>query len=116
MTDTILAAVRFGGYISIARLIGFLAVFFAWLWLVRWLNEDAKAIASKDTLWTGVIITAGAVGALLFLFIPIFFVGLMLFIIAVAATTLSYIMHRATSKDYFRAHRKKLRASRTLSL
>jgi type II secretory ATPase GspE/PulE/Tfp pilus assembly ATPase PilB-like protein len=94
MPDMLLVAVQFGGYISIARLISFLVVFFAWLWLVRWANEDAKYIASKDALWTAISIAAGAIGALLFLIIPVFFVGLMLFIIAVAATTLSYVMHR----------------------
>ncbi len=94
MPDTLLAAAQFSGYISIARFVGFLVFFFAWLWLVGWVNDDAKSIAAKDALWTGIVIAAGAVGALLYLMIPLFFVGLMLFIIAVAATSLSYVMHR----------------------
>jgi type II secretory ATPase GspE/PulE/Tfp pilus assembly ATPase PilB-like protein len=94
MPDMLLAAAQFGGYISIAKFITFLALFFAWIWLVGWVNNDAKTIGARDDLWTGIILAAGAAGILLWLVIPFFFFGLMLHIIAVAATSLSYVMHR----------------------
>lgn len=94
MPDMLLVAVQFGDYISIPRFAGFLVIFFAWIWLVGWIYDDANAIASKYEMWTGIITAAGAVGALLCLLVPIFLIGLMVFIIAVAATSLSYVMHR----------------------
>jgi len=94
MPDILLVAVQFGGYISIAKFVAFPVLLFAWLWVVGWINDDAKSIGTKDDLWTGIILAAGAVGALLWLMIPIFFVGLLLYIIMVAAALLSYVMHR----------------------
>jgi len=94
MPDMLLAAAQFGGYISIAKFVTFLALFFSWIWLVEWVHNDAKSIGTKDDLWTGIVLAAGAVAALLWLMIPLFFFGLMLYVIAVAATLLSYVMHR----------------------
>jgi type II secretory ATPase GspE/PulE/Tfp pilus assembly ATPase PilB-like protein len=94
MPDILLVAAQYGGYISIVKFVIFLVLFFAWLWLVGWVHDDAKSIATKDALWTGIVLAAGAVGALLWLMIPVFLVGLLLYIIAVAATSLSYVMHR----------------------
>jgi type II secretory ATPase GspE/PulE/Tfp pilus assembly ATPase PilB-like protein len=90
----LLADAQFSGYISIIKLAVYIALFFAWIWLVKWVNQDARDIATKDTLWTGIVLTAGAAGLLLWLLIPIFFIGLLFYIIAVAATSLSYVMHR----------------------
>ena len=94
MPDILLAAVEFSGYISVVKLVFFIALFFAWLWLVGWVYDDAKSIGTKDSLWTGTILLAGCIAAFLWLLIPVFFVGLLLYLIAVAATALSYVMHR----------------------
>jgi type II secretory ATPase GspE/PulE/Tfp pilus assembly ATPase PilB-like protein len=94
MPDILLAAVGFGGYISIVKFVVFIVLFFPWVWLVGWVYDDAKSIATREALWTGIVLAAGAVGALLWLMIPVFFVGLLLYIIAVTATSLSYVMHR----------------------
>jgi type II secretory ATPase GspE/PulE/Tfp pilus assembly ATPase PilB-like protein len=103
MPELLIGAVQLGGYISPVKLVVFLAFFFAWLWLVVWVHDDAKDIGTKEGLWTGVVLAGGAVGTLLWLFIPVFLVGLGLYLIAIVATSLSYVMHRnAVVPDYDR--------------
>ena len=41
MPDTLIAAVEFAGYISIVKFGIFIALLFAWIWLVGWVNDDA---------------------------------------------------------------------------
>jgi type II secretory ATPase GspE/PulE/Tfp pilus assembly ATPase PilB-like protein len=94
MTDVLAASVAFGGYISIVKLIGFLIFFFAWLPLVGWVHEDAKHIETSGVTWTGVVLGAGAVGAIIWLFVPIYLVGLLFYLLAVGGSALAYVRHR----------------------
>jgi type II secretory ATPase GspE/PulE/Tfp pilus assembly ATPase PilB-like protein len=94
MADVLAASVAFGGYISIIKLIGFLIFFLAWLPLVGWVHDDAKVIETKGVTWTGVILGAGAAGAIIWLFVPIYLVGMLFYLIAVGGAALAYVKHR----------------------
>lgn len=94
MPDILLDTVGFSGYISVVKFVIFLVLFFPWIWLVCWVHDDAKAVGTNESTWATIVLLAGAVGAMLCLLIPVFFVGLLLFLIAVAASSLSYVMHR----------------------
>jgi type II secretory ATPase GspE/PulE/Tfp pilus assembly ATPase PilB-like protein len=94
MPDISLLAVEYGGYISIVKLIIFLMLFFLWLPLLGWIFNDAKVVETKEVLWTGVVLGAGALAAIIWLVIPIFIVGMLLYLIAVASTALMYVKHR----------------------
>ena len=94
MPELLLASVAFGGYVSIIKLIVFLAMFLGWLPLLGWVHNDAKAIDTNGSVWTIVVLSAGAVGILAWLVIPVFIVGMLFFMIAVGATSLAYVKHR----------------------
>jgi type II secretory ATPase GspE/PulE/Tfp pilus assembly ATPase PilB-like protein len=94
MPDLALPAVTYGGYISVVKLIVFLILFFLWLPLVGWVYGDARSVETKEAFWTGLILGAGAVTALAWFVIPIYVVGLLLYVIAVGATSLAYVKHR----------------------
>lgn len=95
MPEAILGNIEFTGYISIVKLVIFLVLFFPWIKLFGWVYDDAKTIGTNETLWAGVVLAAGAFGALLWLLIPMpFIVGMLLYIICVAAALLIYIMDR----------------------
>jgi type II secretory ATPase GspE/PulE/Tfp pilus assembly ATPase PilB-like protein len=94
MPNLMIAAVEFGGYISIFKFVIFLALFFAWLPLVSWVYQDAKGVGAKETTWTGIVFGAGAVGAIAWMLIPIFIVGVLFYVLAVAGTALAYVKHR----------------------
>ncbi|TKJ37841.1 MAG: hypothetical protein CEE38_07185 [Planctomycetes bacterium B3_Pla] len=102
MLDLISAAVEYGGYISIIKLVGFLILFFAWLPLVSWVYQDAK-MEGKEALWAGVVLGAGAVGTIVWLLVPIFIAGVLFYLIAVGGVSLAYVKHRnARVLDYDR--------------
>jgi type II secretory ATPase GspE/PulE/Tfp pilus assembly ATPase PilB-like protein len=94
MLDLLSASIEYGGYISIIKLIGYLIIFFAWLPLVGWVHYDSKAVETNDVFWTGIILGAGAAGAIIWLLVPIFIVGMLFYLIAVGAISLAYVKHR----------------------
>lgn len=96
MPSILLMSIEYGGYVSIVKLIVFLLLYFLWLLLIRWSAEDAKAVDTNIGLWIGLILGAGALGILLWWLIPVFIVGLLIFLAAVGATGLAYVKHRNT--------------------
>lgn len=70
------------------------AAMYAWLPLVRWVYVDAQEVRSDELFWSGITIAAAAGGILLWLLIPVFWIGLALWLIVVGAVSGAYIMHR----------------------
>lgn len=96
MTSSLLMAVEYGGYVSIVKLVLFLACYFPWLVLLKWANKDAQAVSTNVPLWIGVLLGVGFLGILIWWLIPLFFVGLLAFAIAAGGTALAYVKHRNT--------------------
>jgi len=94
MPDFLLMSIEYGGYVSIVKLIVYLLLYFLWFLLVTWAARDAKAVETNVGLWVGLLLGAGAVGILLWWLIPIFIVGLLAYVIIVAATALAFVKHR----------------------
>jgi len=94
MPDLLLSSVGYGGYISIIKFLIFLVMFFGWLPLLTWVYQDARAIETKTVFWTGIVLGAGATGALIWLVMPVFIVGMLIYLIVVGATSLAYVKHR----------------------
>ena len=94
MPDLLLAAIGYGGYISIIKFFIFLVMFFGWLPLLTWVFQDAKAIETKEVFWTGIVLGAGAAGTIIWLVTPVFIAGMLIYLIVVGATSLAYVKHR----------------------
>jgi general secretion pathway protein E len=88
------ASAEYGGYIAPIKLIVFTVLFFAWLPLVKWVNADARAVKTKETVWTAVVAATGAGAIVIWLLAPFFIIGLLLYLIAAGATTIAYVVHR----------------------
>ncbi|MHC4720256.1 MAG: hypothetical protein ACYSYT_07255 [Planctomycetota bacterium] len=101
MPNLLLSAVEYTGYISIIKFIVFLLLFFLWLPVISWIYKDAESIGAKQTLWAGIVFGTGAAAAIIWLLIPLFIIGMLAYLVAVAATTLSYLMHRDTRVPEF---------------
>ena len=97
----ILATIVYGGYVSPIKFAIFLILYFGWLFIIDWVYKDAEAIGTKYTFWTGVVFGVWAAAGLIWLLIPIFFVGLAFYIIAAGAATISYVMHRNAAVPEF---------------
>jgi type II secretory ATPase GspE/PulE/Tfp pilus assembly ATPase PilB-like protein len=94
MPDLLLTAAAYGGYISTIKFVLFLILFLSWLWSTGWVNKDAKAIGTKDAFWTILIFGIGAAATVIWLFVPVFIVGILLYIAATGAVSFGYVMHR----------------------
>jgi type II secretory ATPase GspE/PulE/Tfp pilus assembly ATPase PilB-like protein len=91
---TITATIQMGFYISPVKLIFFILGLLGWLPLLKWINRDAVKVKTNVQYWTTAIFIAGAAGLVVWLMIPLFIIGLPIYIIAVGATAIVYIMHR----------------------
>ena len=101
MPDLFAASIVFGGYISLFKFVIYIAAFCAWLPLVGWIHNDSKPLNTKTLTWTLAILCSGALGLIIWLLIPIFIVGMLLFAVAVGATSLAYIKFRNTKVPEF---------------
>jgi len=94
MPDIVLAAVAYGPYISIIKFVVFLAMFFLWLPLVVWVYNDARSLDANEAMWTGVLLGCGALGLISWTLIPIFLIGMLVYLLLVGGVSLAYVKHR----------------------
>lgn len=94
MPHSLLTTVTYGEYISIVKLVIFLLLFFLWIPVVRWVYTDAEAVGSRQSAWAGAVFAAGAVGIILWTLIPVFIIGLILFVLVTGSVSLGYLKHR----------------------
>lgn len=87
-------AIQYGGYISIIKFIIFLAFFFLWLLLIHWVYQDAKAVEASAASWAGILLGAAAAAMIIWMLVPIFIVGMLLYAVAVGGASLAYVKHR----------------------
>ncbi len=96
MPVLLLTSIEYSSYISIVKFLIFLALFFPMLPLVSWVYHDAKSVGTKEVFWTSIVLGAGAAAAIIWLIMPIFIIGMLFYLIAVGATSISYVKHRNT--------------------
>ncbi len=98
---TIIAQVQMGFYISPIKLVVFIIGFLAWLPLLSWVHQDSQKVRTNVKKWTTIIFAAGTIGLFAWLFMPMFFIGLTLYIIFLGVSSLLYVMHRNSLVDEF---------------
>lgn len=94
MLTLLAAGVGYGGYVSIIKLVVYLLLFLLWLPLINWVHSDAQSVRTKVTSWTTAVTLAGTASLLIWPFVPIFLIGLALYLISIGAVAMAYIMHR----------------------
>ncbi len=94
MQDFAVIAVAYSGYISLVKFIAFLVLFFLWWPLIGWVYEDTERVDTSQAVWTGAVLGAGALAVALWLLVPIYLVGMFIYIIAVITAALVYVKHR----------------------
>ncbi len=94
MPNDLLAAIEYGGYISIWKFLLFFISFFSWMPLVNWVYLDTQAVRTNGFTWTLAILCTGFISLLVWLLVPVFFIGLLIFLIATGSVSIAYVMHR----------------------
>lgn len=99
MTNLLLSSIAYGGYISAVKLALFLILFFLWLKSVSWVDRDARETGTKEEFWTIVVFAAGATMSILWLIVPFFIVGLLLYTAAVGSAVFLYAKKRDSAVE-----------------
>ncbi|NLK41449.1 MAG: Flp pilus assembly complex ATPase component TadA [Planctomycetes bacterium] len=94
MSNMLAAGSEIGNYIAAWKGLLMAAAFFGWLPLVNWVYTDSQAVRTHKETWTAAIATIGAAALLLWMMIPVFFIGFLLYLLSVGAATVAYIIHR----------------------
>ena len=71
-------------------------LFFLWLLTTGWIHSDAGNVEAKENYWTGIFLGVGIAAAIIWMLIPIFIIGMLLFLIASGAVFIAYLRHRDT--------------------
>jgi type II secretory ATPase GspE/PulE/Tfp pilus assembly ATPase PilB-like protein len=94
MPIVFVAAAEPGAYISIVKFAPMVALFLVWLPLINWVYRDAHAVQTNVINWTLTIVLVGVAGLTLWLLLPMYLIGLLLYLIALAAASMAYVIHR----------------------
>lgn len=84
-------AIEVGNYISIVKLLVYWACFVGSLPLLSWVYRDAKAIGADAVLWTYGVLSAILFGSFLWWVIPIYAIGLVLYVLAIGTIGIFYV-------------------------
>jgi len=90
-----LGAVPPGGeYFSPAKMIVMLLLAVPWLAACPWVRKDVQRVRGPVLSWAGAVLAAGGIGLLLWLLIPVYFVGLLLYVVLAGGALGAYVAYR----------------------
>jgi type II secretory ATPase GspE/PulE/Tfp pilus assembly ATPase PilB-like protein len=88
-----------GGYISIFKLVAMLILVIPWLASCPWVYQDTERVRLPRMGWSALGVGAGALGLLLWLLIPEFLIGMLLYVALAAGGLLAYVLTRNNKVD-----------------
>ncbi|HDS83693.1 MAG TPA: hypothetical protein ENN97_00620 [Phycisphaerales bacterium] len=94
MSGMLATGLDIGGYIEAWKGVLMAAAFFGWMPLVNWVHTDSQAVRTNKQAWTAGIAAIGAIALLVWMLIPAFFIGFLLYLLSVGAVTVAYVVHR----------------------
>jgi len=94
MPEILAAVPEPGGYVSLAKVICMLVLVLPWLAACPWISKDAKRLHLGQTTWSLVTLGGGAAGLLIWLVVPHFLVGLVVYLLAAGGCLLTYVLVR----------------------
>jgi len=109
-----------GGYFDLTKIIVFLLAALLWAHNAAWAEQDIKKLHVPKGMWIWLILASGIFSLVLWLLVPIFAVGLSLFVVLYGGAIISYVIFRnrrvAPSKTVLTpAHLKRLTKGSSIS-
>jgi len=83
-----------GGYFDIAKIIPFLLAALLWAYTASWTEADIKKHRLPKGIWTWLILGSGIFSLAVWLLVPVYIVGIILYVIAFCAAFVSYAVFR----------------------
>ncbi|MFW6145939.1 MAG: GspE/PulE family protein [Planctomycetota bacterium] len=91
---TLLAAPEPGHYISPLKLLVLCLLLIPWLWACAWVDKDTRMTRLPREIWLSTAVGAGLVGLLVWLLVPIYLIGLGIYVVILGTVTSVYVMQR----------------------
>jgi type II secretory ATPase GspE/PulE/Tfp pilus assembly ATPase PilB-like protein len=88
-----------GGFISLPKLLTVLVLAWPGLVIAPWVQRDARRILAPATAWASVVLGAGVLGVILWLFVGNFWLGMLLYIFLASAAPVGYVVYRNARVD-----------------
>lgn len=76
------------------KLIALVLVMMLWAMIAQWVDKDTVAVNTYRILWNLITISAGVVGMLVGLFVPIFWIGFPSMVVVIFGAAITYVVHR----------------------
>ena len=83
-----------GNYVNVVKLAGMFVLALPWLWGASWVDKDAKTVHLPQMVWSLALVGAGALGLAVWLLVPVYLVGLGMFLVLTVAVAAVYVMQR----------------------
>jgi general secretion pathway protein E len=84
-----------GLYLNLFKFVPVVLIYILWAWTTDWVEHDTKDLNNlKFGVWNSVVFFSGALGLILVLSIPIYFLGLGLLLLAYFVPLLTYVYAR----------------------
>jgi len=83
-----------GQYFSWVKIVVYFLAALPWLWACAWMDKDTKAARMPREVWLTAGVAGGALGLLIWLLVPVFVVGLGVYLVIVTAIAAVYVMQR----------------------
>lgn len=83
-----------GGYFSIVKIVVMVVFILPWLWAATWINKDAVRVHTHQLLWSVLVLGAGAFSVFIWLMVPLYALGLIVYLAVVGAIVGTYVVHR----------------------
>lgn len=81
-------------YIHLGKLATMVVLFAVWVLFAQWVDKDALVVNTWRVPWNLGVVSAGILGTVLMLIVPVFIGGLSAFVVLNAAALTAYIIHR----------------------
>lgn len=94
MSDCLAVLPPLGGYFSLAKVIFLLVLAIPWLLAAPWVYHDAQKFPGVKGPWGGIVLACGAVGVFAWMLVPMFWLGLTLYIVLLLSAMIAYVVYR----------------------
>ena len=83
-----------GGYVSLVKVVFMLVLVTPWLMTLPWIHRDVARVRGSQRRWSLTVIGGGVVGVLAWLLLPSYSIGLVVYLLLVAAVLAGYVVWR----------------------
>jgi type II secretory ATPase GspE/PulE/Tfp pilus assembly ATPase PilB-like protein len=87
------------GYLPLVKALVLVVLLAPWLHVAPWVHRDASRLTSSPGVWNGVVLGAGAVGVVVWLVMPYYVIGALVYVVLAAGGLGAYVAYRDSHVD-----------------